>query len=88
MTDGTAYPELFGAASITTAQIGSSHYALVASQDDDGVQIIDITDPASPTPVANLTDGTAYPELSGAASITTAQIGPSNHHYALVAASS
>ena len=85
--DGTAYPELFGATSITTAQIGSSHYALVASQDDDGVQIINITDPASPTPVANLTDGPAYPELSGAASITTAQIGPSNHHYALVAAS-
>ena len=87
VTDGTAYPVLLAAAGITTAQIGSSHYALVASQDDNGVQIINITDPASPTPVANLTDGTAYPELSGAASITTAQIGPSNHHYALVAAS-
>ena len=87
LTDGAAYPELLGAASITTAQIGSSHYALVASQTDNGVQIINITNPASPTPVANLTDGAAYPELSGAVSITTAQIGPSNHHYALVAGS-
>ena len=84
VTDSTAYPELEGAVSITTAQIGSSHYALVAALDDDGVQIINITDPASPTPVANVTDGPTYPNLEGATSITTAQIGSS--HYALVAA--
>ena len=83
VTDGATYPELLGANSITTTQIGTSHYALVASFSDHGVQIINITDPASPLPVANVTDGTTYPELLGAASITTTQIGTS--HYALVA---
>ena len=47
--------------------IGSNHYALVASFRDDGVQIINITDPASPSAVADITDSTAtkptdYPE--------------------------
>ena len=83
VTDGTTYPELLGATSITTTQIGTSHYALVVSRSDDGVQILNITDPVSPLPVANVTDGTTYPELLGAASITTTTIGSS--HYALVA---
>ena len=83
LTDGQAYPELDGAYSITTTQIGDSHYALVAADGDDGVQIINITDPARPSPVAALTDGQAYPELDGAHSITTTRIGDS--HYALVA---
>ena len=83
LTDGQAYPELEGAYSITTTRIGDSHYALVAADGDDGVQIIDITDPARPSPVAALTDGQAYPELEGAHSITTTRIGDS--HYALVA---
>ena len=83
LTDGQAYTELEGATSITTTQIGDSHYALVASIHDDGVQIIDITDPAHPLPVAALTDGQAYPELEGARTVITTQIGDS--HYALVA---
>ena len=83
ITNGTTYPELDDASSITTAQIGDSHYALVAAYGGDGVQIIDITDPGNPSPVASLTNGTTYPELEGAASITTARIG--NSHYALVA---
>ena len=83
LTDSQAYPELGGAYSITTTQIGDSHYALVAADSDDGVQIINITDPASPSPAAALTDGQAYPELDGAHSITTTRIGDS--HYALVA---
>ena len=84
VTDGATYPTLGGAYSITTAQIGSKHYALVAATDENGVQIIDITDPANPSPVANVTDGATYPELYGAQSVTTAQIGAK--HYALVAA--
>ena len=83
LTDSRAYPELKGAASITTTQIGSSHYALVASIYDDGVQIINITDPARPSPVAALTDGQTYPELEGARTVITTQVGDS--HYALVA---
>ena len=53
---------------------------------DDGVQIIDITNPSSPTPVSSITDGVdGYTELRGAASITTTTIGSST--YALVASS-
>ena len=84
LTDGDTYPALNGAKSITTAQIGPYHYALVAAAAYSGVQIVNITNPASPAPVANLADGPAYPTLYGASSITTAQIGP--YHYALVAA--
>ena len=44
----TNYSELQGATSVTTTQIGSRHYALVASLGDNGVQMIDITEPARP----------------------------------------
>ena len=84
VTDGATYPTLGGAYSITTTQINSRHYALVAAYDENGVQIIDITDPSSPSPVASVTDGAAYTELNGASSITTAQI--NSRHYALVSA--
>ena len=51
---------------------------------DDGVQIIDITNPRNPTPVSSITDGVdGYTKLRGAASITTTTIGSST--YALVA---
>ncbi len=91
----TDYPTLDGATSVTTTQIGSNHYALVASQRDDGLQIIDITDPESPRPVASITDGSTdrsggtFDELHGAESVTTTQIGPAGaeRHYALVASS-
>ena len=42
---------LKGARDIATTTIGSSTYALVVAQADDGVQIIDITDPYHPTHV-------------------------------------
>ena len=38
--DGSGFKELSGARSITTMTIGSSHYALVASGTDRGVEII------------------------------------------------
>ena len=87
---GKTYDELDGATGITIAKIGSGTYALVAASDDDGVQIVDITDPANPVPVASFDDGDTvggktYDELEGPASITTARIGAST--YALVAAS-
>ena len=50
--------------------------------EDDGVQIMDITDPYNPTNASSITDGTQYPELDGATSITTVTIGGST--YALV----
>ena len=64
ITDGVdGYTELRGAASITTTTIGSSTYALVASVDDDGVQIIDITDTCDANRADSLDDAdvtTAY----------------------------
>ena len=66
VTDGSNYPELRGASSITTTTIGSSTYALVASETDDGVQIIDITDPSNPDPASAISDGSKYTELDGA----------------------
>ena len=83
VTDGSNYPVLGGAISITTTTIGSSTYALVTSYTDNGVQIIDITDPYSPTPGSNVVDSSNYPQLSFARSITTTTIGSST--YALVA---
>ena len=83
ITDGTRYPELRGARSITTATIGGSTYALVAALEDNGVQIINIDDPYNPTNVSSITKSPRYPELGSPRSITTATIGGST--YALVA---
>ena len=85
ITNGTGgFDELGGAYSVATAVIDGRTYALVASGTDDGVQIIDITDPASPSATASVTDGQGgFDELEGAASVTTAVI--DGRTYALVA---
>ncbi len=84
--NGNTFGELTGAIGITTVKIGSSTYALVASYYDNGIQIIDITNPASPTVASSITDGVGgFDELDGAFGITTVKIGSST--YALVAAS-
>ena len=86
VVDGVdGFEELDGPKGITVATIGSSTYALVSAYDDDGVQIIDITDPFDPSPVAAMTDGEGGFELAGARHITTAAIGPST--YAFVSSS-
>ena len=83
--DQDGYTELNGAASITTTTIGSSTYALVASRDDSGVQIIDITDPTDPIAVSAATDNqNNFTRLAGAYSIATTTIDSS--HYAIVVA--
>ena len=84
ITDGTRYPTLNGTTSITTTTIGGSTYALVTAFDDDGVQIINITDPYNPINASSITNSTSYPTLNGANSIITATIGGST--YALVTA--
>ena len=79
------FDRLADASSVTTVQIGQSHYALVAAQRGDGVQIINITDPADPAAVSSVHDGEdGFDRLNGARSITTVHIG--DHYYALVAA--
>ena len=84
VVDGSDYTELDGAHSIITTTIDSSTYALVAASDDNGVQIIDITDPYNPIPASAITDGDDYTKLSGATYITTVTIDSST--FALVAA--
>ena len=82
--DSGGYTTLQGATSITTTTIDSSTYALVASSSDNGVQIIDITNPYQPTNVSAIIDGTGnFTRLALAASITTITIDSST--YALVA---
>ena len=87
VTDGVdGFEELEGAKGITAVTIGSSTYALAASYRDNGVQIIDITDPFHPVPIAAVTDGVdGFEELEGARDITAATIGSST--YAIVTAS-
>ena len=84
ITDGEGgFDELAGASSVTTVVIGGSTYALVTSYDDNGLQIVDISNPAAPTAVASITDGEGgFDELAGASSVTTVVIGGST--YALV----
>ena len=92
LVTSSVFDELGEATSITTVKIGESTYALVASLTDDGVQIIDITDPSAPSVAYSVTDGdtdsnnNTFDELDGATDITTVQIGTST--YALVAAGS
>ena len=87
VVDGqNSFTALYGARSIATTTIGSSTYALVAASVDNGVQIIDITDPSNPVAVSAVSDGQGnFTELSFASSIATTTIGSST--YALVAAS-
>ncbi len=77
------FTELNGAAFITTVVIDGKTYALVAALGDNGVQIIDISDPTSPKATAAITDGQGgFTELNGAWGITTVVIGGKT--YALV----
>ena len=84
ITDGDDYPILNGSRAITTVTLDSFTYALVAAFDDNGTQIINITNPAIPSPVANITDGDDYPILNGSRAITTVTL--DSFTYAIVTA--
>ena len=89
ITNGTNGFDRLSAPKITTVQIGSDIYALVASQQDHGVQIINITDPENPMAVTSITDGDTdddggtFDTLDRPRDITTVKIGSVT--YALVA---
>ena len=68
---------------VTTIEIKGIPYALVTASDDDGLQIINMSDPSSPIPVAGVTDGNRF-ILDGAYKIAAAEIG--DRYYALVTA--
>ena len=75
---------LAGASDVDVIKITGRTYALVASWADNAVQIIDITDPTSPRPVASLFDGSGgYDALGGASDIEVTS--SSGNTYALVA---
>ena len=63
-------------------QIGTNIYALTASQRDDGIQIINITVPSSPTVVATVRDNSNnFTKLEEVRHVAAIQIG--DHHYAM-----
>ena len=70
------FDELEKAWEVTTTTLGSNTYALVTSKVDDGIQVININDPTSPTAAGSLTDGVnGFNELDGSWGITTTNIG-------------
>ena len=79
--------ELEGASDITTFVSGSHTYAAVAASDDNGVQILNVTDPSDITAASHITDdgtNTDSLELWDARGITIFESGV--HTYAAVAA--
>ena len=80
--DGTDYDALGGAHRVSTVIIDDAVYALVTGNNADGVQIVNITTPRSPVPVASFFDGTDYDALQEAYDIATVLINGTT--YALV----
>ena len=82
VSDGAKYKNLNNPYSITTTTIGSSTYALVAAKGDNGVQVIDITNPYAPDDASHPTNGSnGFTKLGDPVSITTIAGSP---EYALV----
>ena len=63
---GGTFDTLSRAHGVEIVQIGAKWYALVAAIRDDGVQIIEITDPSSPRATASIVDDGANTALRGA----------------------
>ena len=73
ITDGGSL-ELFGTRGITTFESGGRTYAAVTGDLDDGVQILDVTDPYDITATDSITDGGSL-VLLGTADIATFKSG-------------
>ena len=84
-TDGaTGFDELYGARKVRAFLFGGTMYAIVASSpsasktvnSDDGIQVIDLSDPSNPTAVASATDGDpGFDTLVGAHGVETFVVG-------------
>ena len=74
ITDGPGFTLLEGPKDVAITEIDSKTYAVVAARDNNAVSIIDITTPASPSLVANVTDGTDFPTLEGAFGVAITEI--------------
>ena len=84
-TDGVnGFTELAGAAGVATFTVGTKVYAIVASYNDHGVQLIDVSDPSNPVAMGSATDGVnGFTELDGATGVATFTVGA--NVYAIVA---
>ena len=83
-TDGAdGFTELKGARGVTTFYVNDTPYAIVASRSDDGVQIINLSDPTNITPAdAKTDDADGFTELEHAYGVTTFSL--NNISYAIV----
>ena len=71
---------LNGPVDVEIATIGSSTYAVVAGSLDDGIEIIDISDPTSPSSTGRITDrDDSTRELEGANGVAITTIGSSTY---------
>ena len=70
--------KLNGAASVTTATVGSTTYLFVAGQSDDGVNVFSVGNDGMLTSVDNVSDD-ANLEIDGAFSVTTATVGSTTY---------
>ena len=62
---------------VAVHQIGDRHYAVVTALQEDGIQVVDVTNPYNPVPKATIGG------IDGATGVDTFSIG--NRHYAVVA---
>ncbi len=70
LDDSGGFGALEGAADVEVFHMYGRTYAVVAAADDDGVQIMDITDPVRPVPVSAAFDDTGgFGALEGAADV-------------------
>jgi len=84
--DSNSFTELKGAIAVDVYSIGSNTYAIVAAQSDDGVQIIDISDPTDIVAKDAQDDGDSggFDELNGAREVKTFEI--NSQVYAIITA--
>ena len=82
--DTGGFTALGNAHEVAVAQISGRTYAVIAAFGDDGIQIVDITEPAAPTPAAAIRDGEGgFTELDRPTEVAVAQI--SGRTYAVIA---
>ncbi len=80
--DSDAAPELFGATHLATQVIGGTTYVYVAAADDDGIQILTLSDTGKLKAVGFVDDNDAELGLDGIARISTVTIGETSFLYA------
>ena len=71
---GEEYPALLSPHDVTVIKVEDSTYALLSAITHDVIQIIDITNPQSPRPASNITDGTEYTHLEKPQTLDAVQI--------------